>query len=186
MHLKKSCRHSGPQSHEGTRRKSAWPACPMADMTPFMPQPQNAACFTASCRGSATGRFRLPCRARGLTPSSSVSEARPQCALGGPTPSSGISDAQPCCALGGPTPSSAVPLGALHQAAASQRRGHAVPLRAYAEQRHAFPGHSFSKPVKWSEGFIGKRPLGVHRTTHKVCMTPEFHTFRSFSLTAIL
>ena len=41
---------------------------------PLMPQPQSAARFTASCRGSATGR---------------ISEARPRRALGGPTPSSG-------------------------------------------------------------------------------------------------
>ena len=41
---------------------------------PLMPQSQNAARFTASCRGSATGR---------------ISEARPRRALGGPTPSSG-------------------------------------------------------------------------------------------------
>ena len=44
------------------------------DSCPLMPQPQSAACFTASCRGSATGR---------------ISEARPRRALGGPTPSSG-------------------------------------------------------------------------------------------------
>ena len=44
------------------------------DACPLMPQPQSAACFTASCRGSATGR---------------ISEARPRRALGGPTPSSG-------------------------------------------------------------------------------------------------
>ena len=41
---------------------------------PLMPQPQSAARFTASCRGSATGR---------------ISEAPPRRALGGPTPSSG-------------------------------------------------------------------------------------------------
>ena len=98
---------------------------------------------------SAKAERRPPLRcgaaARGLTPSSSISEARPQCALGGPTPSSGISEAQPCCAFGGPTPSSAVPLGAVHQAAASQRRGHAVPFGALRRAAACLPRQEFQK-----------------------------------------